>query len=181
MHNPDARWRERRTDVRAARAIAPPAVSGRIVEHDLGALASIAVLVTSMLAAGSMRGERSPATVVAATSQLRVKRVDHLGIEPRDGESADGRPYVLLDLAEVPDPRSAFELDDVEPSIEQLVDRRACPRIAALVDLVQQLRQDLLGLAFRLTGRAAALAHRLTEPDVLTTYRVDARIDLDAR
>lgn len=77
----------------------PPWLSGRIVEHDLCALASVAVLVTSMLAAGSMRGERSAIAVIAATSQLRVQRVDHLSIE--SGDATRGgltRIAVCLDI-----------------------------------------------------------------------------------
>jgi hypothetical protein len=50
---------------------------------------------------------------------------------------------VLLDLPDV------AAVDDVEPAVEQLVDRRFGLGAAALVDLVQELGLNLLGLSAR--------------------------------
>jgi hypothetical protein len=50
-----------------------------------------------------------------------------------------------------------------------------------LIDLIQQRRQNLVSLALSLTLGAAALAHRLPQPDVLSGDGVNARVDLDAR
>jgi len=72
-------------------------------------------------------------------------------------QPSDGRADVLLDLPDVAGPRCLLDVDDFQSAVEQLVDGGLGLGAAALVDLVQQLRDDLLRLAFGLALRCAAL------------------------
>lgn len=158
---------------RAAGPPAPLAVCGRILEHDLGALAPSVVLIANVLPCGPVCDERTSPAVITASTETGVQRVDRLGIQACDRKLTDSRPDVLLDLADVVDARRALNIEDAQPAVEQLVHRRARAWASALVDLIEELGQNLLGLALRLSLGAMRL-DRLAQPKRSLGYRVDA-------
>jgi hypothetical protein len=84
---------------------------------------------------------------------------------------------VLLDPADVPDPRKTLDRDDLKPAIEETADPFPRARVAPLVDLVQQS-----GAIFPL--RASLLARprgteRSRQVVQLVGDRVEAGVDAD--
>jgi hypothetical protein len=110
---------------------------------------------------------------------FEVEVLDGLGAHASDLQPSDGRADVLLDLPDVAGARGLLDVDDFQPAVEQLVDGRLGRGAAALIDLVQQLRDDLLRLAFGLALRGTGL-DGLAEPDLLPREPVDAEVDLHA-
>jgi hypothetical protein len=90
-----------------------------------------------------------PVTVHTAAPELGVERVERLAIEHAQRQRAEHRAHMDVGAADVRLPRGLLELDHREVPIKQLVDRRLRPRVALLVDLVEQARPDLLGLRCR--------------------------------
>jgi hypothetical protein len=116
--------------------------------------------------------------VLTATPQLRIQRVQRIGVECPDLDIADERGDVLAHVAPVLIAGARLPIEMlVQVPLEQLVDRGARAEIAAIVDLVQQPGQNLLGLPL---GRRP-IRHRL--PEVVTAFRhwVEACVDLDSQ
>jgi hypothetical protein len=78
--------------------------------------------------------------------------LEQLGVDLCERQVAERGPDVLLDLAEVSGPRGEVELDDLQPTVEQLRERGGGPGLPALVDLAQQLDPHALRLGPRLGG-----------------------------
>jgi hypothetical protein len=106
--------------------------------------------------------------VLAALSQLGVETFEGLGVEPVDLHGADGRPDVLVDLADVSLTGRGLQLDDLQVPVQQLVDRGAGAGAAALVDLGLHPRPGALGLG--------AGTERLLEVVLLAGERVDPAV-----
>jgi hypothetical protein len=80
---------------------------------------------------------------------------------------------MLLDLLDVALPGRYIDVQDLEPPVEELVHRRLASRIAAFVNLRQQSRSGLFGVAA--CGRTGG--DDLREVVLLLGHRVDAGVD----
>jgi len=89
----------------------------------------------------------------AAAPELGVERVEQLAVELAQGQRSEYRSHVPVEVADVRLSCRFLEVDDVEVPVEQLVKRGFCPRVAPLVDLVEQTSADLLGFGGRLRPR----------------------------
>lgn len=96
----------------------------------VGALVFPSLAVLDCFAAAS--------TVVAAPAQHGIERFQLLSVQAADWQLAQQRPDVLVQLLDVPLPGRRLDVEHLEPAVEQLVDGRSGPRVAALVDLGQE-------------------------------------------
>ena len=122
------------------------------------------------------RGVRwsSPALVRAvrpAPTQLGVQRVQRLGLDRASLQTSDERADVLLQVPRVHPVRRVADVKRRQVPVEQLVERGARPRVAALVDLSGQPRPGGLGLRGGLGASRDDLHERVPLPRqrVLTT------------
>jgi hypothetical protein len=86
---------------------------------------------------------------------------------------------MCFDLPDVAGARGLLDVDDVEPAVEQLVDGRLSARAASLVNLVEQLDPNLLGILLRLT-LGLTRGDGLAELDALARQLVDTAVHGDA-
>lgn len=82
MDDTNAPRRQRRTHMLATRAVAPTALSGRIVGDDLRALAPRRVLVADVLAICPVLHEPPSAAVIPASTHRAVQGLDRLDLHP---------------------------------------------------------------------------------------------------
>ena len=123
--------------MRLAGAVAPPA-RGRGVPSDLlGALPPRHVLVAQVLTNGAVTDLPAPLAMVSAATELCVQRLDGVDADLAHRQLPQLRADVLLDLADVAGAGLPLDIEDVEPLVEQLVDRRARSRVPLLVNLVE--------------------------------------------
>ena len=84
--------------------------------------------------------------VVTTSTQNGVEGLQRFGVHLRDRKGAQQRPDVLIDLRDVAPTCRDVHVGDLEPTVEELVDRGARAGIAPLVYLRQQPRTGLLDL-----------------------------------
>ena len=112
-----------------------------------------APLVTLMLPQCSMVDSLAARAMHPAAVQLCIQRVQDIGIDRADLLLANERQDVFIDQAAVrvghidPQPRL------LEVAVEQLRDRGVGPGVSPLIDLSEESRPDLLGLAGGLRSR----------------------------
>ena len=121
---------------------------------------------------GSVLDVRPAVAVVPAAAQLGVERVEHVGVQRPDlAVPMSGRMW-FFGVAGVRRQRGLLQRRQLEVAVEQLVDRRARPRVAALVDLVQQPGPRGLGLgaAFGPAGTTSTRSCRRPVTGSLPAY-----------
>jgi hypothetical protein len=88
----------------------------------------------------------SPGAVPPAPPHFGHERVDAFGVQSASLQPADEGPHMVVDVADVGRLGGPLDIERLQVPIEQLVDRRAGPGLALLVNLVQQPGQGSLGL-----------------------------------
>lgn len=96
---------------------------------------------------------------MAAPAHAGVERFEDFCVQPGDLEPADHGPNVLVQLGLVVVPGRRFQLDDIEPAVEQLVEGCSGTRDSLFVDLRQELGPSLLGFALSV-GPAGTVSTR---------------------
>jgi hypothetical protein len=135
-----------------------------------------ATLVALVLPLGAVVDQAPLAgAVFSAAPELGVEGVQDLGVEAADLHLAEQRPDVVLHvrLIELQRVRRALEL--VQVALQQLIERRACLRVPALVDLVHE--PDAGGLRL-----ACGVRPRLDDLNQLVPalgQRIEAGVDAD--
>jgi hypothetical protein len=106
------------------------------------------VLIALVLAVGPMLKVTPASTVVPAPAKVRVEGLQHLWAKPADGLRADVGTDVFARLADIVPLGARVDIEsNVEVTVEQLVQRRRGPGGLAFVNLVEQARAHLLGVA----------------------------------
>lgn len=106
-----------------------------------------APIVTVVRIHGAVLEERLPAAPPPTARQLGVERVEDRAVERTHLLRTDQRTDVTVRQLPVRRDGVRFEGEDREVLVEQLVERGAGPRVAALVDLVGEAAHDLVGLS----------------------------------
>ncbi len=95
-------------------------------------------IIADVVADGPVLHGGPTGAVVAATAQLGVEGVEDVGVERPDLEPAEEGREVVADVTAIERPRAVRAVELVEVALQQLVDCRVGPRVAALGDLGQQ-------------------------------------------
>jgi hypothetical protein len=92
--------------------------------------------------------DRPPAAVaaVATSAQLRVERLQHLGVDSAGREVPERGAHVLVQSLDVVLPGRRLQVGDLQPSIEELVQRGIRLWLAVLIDLGQEPGEGALGV-----------------------------------
>src|SRR5664279_775861 len=110
--------------------------------------------------------------VCAAPAELGVERVQYRGVDGADLFAADERADVQRELAAVVEQCGAFDVEQLQMSVQELVDRRDGPRVAPFVNLVEEPGKGLLGER----GGPRARRHDLRQVVAALGDRVLARV-----
>src|SRR4051812_44803394 len=101
----------------------------------------MAPLVALVLDLGPVLDRPTAAVAAGPTpAELAVQGVEHLAVDLAEQQVAEHGTHVPIEVTDVGAPRRVVEVDNLEVSVEQLLDRRPRPRVPALVDLSQESR-----------------------------------------
>jgi hypothetical protein len=95
------------------------------------------MLVAPMLATRAVLHVGASVAMVAAPAQLGIERVKCFDVEPAKGKLAEQRSDVLANLGLVASLRRRVDVKHLQPSRQQLIDRRTGPRVPPFVDLAK--------------------------------------------
>jgi hypothetical protein len=118
--------------------------------------------------------DRASASSAAVTTapQLRIERLQHLGVNSSGRHVAKRWSHVLIQPLDVVLTGSCLQLGDFQPSVEQLVEGRVRPRLPALVDLSEEAGDSPFGVAW-------GVGHLVDVPPA-PGQRIDAGVDASA-
>src|SRR6185312_1846520 len=141
------------------------------------ALMRLALLSAFVLVTADVFDQRPTGAVRTASAKDGVERVECFSGELGNGELAEQWADVVSDIALIAFAGRHVDIEHIEVSVHELVDRRLRAWIASLVDLVQHPCAGLL----RLTPRVRAGRDGLPEKMPASGERVLARVHLDAQ
>ncbi len=101
--------------------------------------------VALMLAGRAMVGASTVGAVDTAAAELRVERVEYLGVDRACLQPADERPDVLHQVLGVHRVGGAADVERLQIAVEQLVESRVRARAPALVDLAEHPDSGIVG------------------------------------